>query len=709
MEPIKLFNIKSPILLTKTLSNGQLTIVDSQNTLRIIDPNTYAVAGGFKASIQHKLFIESIVDASMNGEYAISVLPTTHKAAVFNISKKELIYKIGSHSGEIESVAIDPNNRYCFTCGQDGKAFAWVLSTSRLAFSLPSHLDFISTIAFDNRGQWVATGSFDRTINVLNLSTQKHPIRLRGHNSVVMKIVFLPEAKLLSAEKEGALILWDIASGKVIKRLTKMNDDITTMITSPDYRFAFVGTKLGHIGLYDLQTMELVKQRYLVEGEQITSMTFLESPLRLAVGTMDGIVRVYSLFGDEALYMGMLRERQYKAFYDALEDNPILVYGKPYFLAEQIWSDVIEKARAYLEKKEFSKAKELLNMFAGIPRKNGMISQILHDYEKYPQFLTSVNEGRFTLAYSMAKQYPVFKDSEPYRKMELNWRKLFTKAQELINKSNGEDQARTLLAPYRGISEKTVLIQQLFEQRRMYEYFLKVIAQRDYVKFFDLVKALPFLKEFSEYNKIIDYADRVYIQAQKSYTSGEYATAKKACDILVAFPAYAHEANGIIEAIRVKHLFYDAITSNNLLNAFAYLSAYPLLYDIPEAQLLEQQWNLIVDKAQKYAAKGLAAKTLEVFEPYKSIQDKYVAMGSVMAQSYCVQLEHKIRAKESSSVIENGITLYVKTFGIDQGILTVFGYFKNRYETQLDLELLKQGSLESWTPAIQIENICTGI
>ncbi|OHD83088.1 MAG: hypothetical protein A3J39_05750 [Sulfuricurvum sp. RIFCSPHIGHO2_12_FULL_44_8] len=518
-------------------------------------------------------------------------------------------------------------------------------------------------------------------------------------------MIFLPEAKLLSVEKEGTLIVWDMRNGKVIKRLPKMNDEVTSMTISLDKRFAFVGTKLGYVGLYDLQIMDQISQRYIKESESITSLAFVDTPFRLAIGTVEGNIRFYSLFGDEAQLYKMLREGQYKLFYDALESNPMLFYSKPYEAAERIWADVLEKARFLLEKNDRQKAKEILCLFTGIPKKNALINQMLSAYEKYTQFQNYVQEGRFPLAYSMAKQFPAFKESEPYRKMEMRWKKLFFKAQELILTQNGDDQARQLLAPYRGISEKTILIQQLFEQRKMYEYMKKILVARDFVKFFELIKMHPFLKEFSEYTAIMDYADKLYVQAQKGYLQGDYANARKACEILKSFPDYSAEAQEMADTIRVKHLFYDAITSNNLSNAFGYLSSYPLLYETPEAQVLERQWNNLVDQAQKFASKGLAQETLSVFEPYFGITDKFTAMAGVVAQAYCVQLEDKVHMKAPQDIVERGIRHYVGLFGIDEGIMSVFDYFKNVYTSKLDLDVLKQGSFETWMPSMRINDI----
>lgn len=705
MEVLKLLNFKQPILLLKTLSNGNLGIIDAQNTLRILDGSTYDILDGFKTNMQYERYLGGYVDMTLDGEYTVSALLGTHNAGIFSLSKRELLYKVGHHQGDVESVGIDPNGRYFVTCGQDGKAFAWVLKTSRLAFTLPPHADYVSTVAFSNNGQWIATGSYDKTIILFNISTMNEPIKLHGHTGVIVKMLFLPEAKLLSADRGGGLIVWDIGKGKVLKRLSKMNDDITSMCISTTNRFVFVGTKLGYVGLYDMQTMELVTQHYIKVHETITSLALVNNPNRLAISTLNGNLHFYSLLGDEKKYKEMLRDGEYKTFYDALEENPMLYYSKLYEVAEKIWLDIVEKGRSYLEKNERQKAKELFAPFSVITKKQPFITQMLSSYEKYEQFRISAQEGHLALAYSLAKQYPSFQDSDIYRKMEVKWKKNFFKAQELILTPNGEDQARELLGQYRGISEKTVLIQQLFEQRKMYIYFKKMIAQRDYVKFFGLVKMYPFLKEFEEYTEVMEYADKLYIQTQKAYADGDFATARKGCEILVSFPDYAKEAHEVGDTIRIKHLFYEAISSNNLSNAFSYLSLYPLLYETREGQELERKWNSAVDKAQKYAASGNAAETRAVFEPYFGIRDKFRAMAGVVSQAYCVQLEEKIRRDAPLDIIERGIRQYVTLLGIDEAIMSIVDLLKRVTQSKIDLQVLKKGSLETWSPTSRIDDI----
>jgi WD40 repeat protein len=705
MEAVHSLSLHHPILLLKTLSDGQLGCIDAQNTLRIIDKNSYHILNGFKTNILHSRLARNRVDCSSEGEYTVGVVEETGRAGIFSLSKKELLYTVAPHEGKIESVGIDPNGRYFLTFDREGKGYGWVVKTSRLAFVLPSHEECLSAISFSDDGQWIATGGYDKSIILFNIASMKEPFTLYAHTSPLVGMTFLPEGKLLSAEQSGGLIVWDIAKNKPLKKLISMDDEITGMCISGAKRFVAIVTKSGNIGLYDMHSMDRISPRYLKLSGTISSVTFLSDPIRLVIATLEGSIFIYSLFGDEKLYTAMLRRGEYAPFYAALDENPMLYYSKLYGAVEKIWSDTVDQGRAYLEKNELQQAKEVFAPFAAIAKKHPFITQLFSSYTQYEQFETAIAEGHLALAYSLAKQFPPFQESELYRTMESKWKKNFYKAQQLILTKNGEEQARELLAPYRGISEKTIHIQQLFEQRKMYEYFKKTIAQHDYVKFFGLVKKYPFLQEFEEYTEVMEYADKLYIQTQKGYDKGDYATARKGCEILVFFPDYAQEAQKMAATIRIKHLFYEAIAANSLPNAFSYLSAYPLLNDTREAQMLQRQWYSTVDKAQKFASVANAREIRAVFEPYFGVRDKYRAMAGIMAQAYCVQLEEKITHDAPLESIERGIRNYIGLFGVDEGIRSVVEYLKRVTQSKIDLQGIKKGSLQSWSPMIRIDDI----
>ncbi len=709
MEPIKNFNIKQPVLMLKILNNGSLGIMDAQTSLRLIDINAYKIIGGFKTNVVHKHYFGSHVDIAPGGAVCASVISGTNNAAVFSVAKKGMLYKVGRHQGAIESLAIDPNGRYLVTGGQDGKTFVWSLKTARLAFTLPPHADYVTTVAFSNNGQWLATGSYDKTVTLLNIATMRKPLKLRAHTSAIIKLMFLSKFRLLSVDKEGGIIIWDTRNGKNIKRMTKVNDDVTAITISHDSRFLFVGTKLGYIALYDLETYELLTQKYLKSKESISALGFLADHFRLAVGTVDGNVDIYPLFGNQKLYEEMIANREYEIFYAAVEDNPILTYSESYKQIERIWEASMDKAKQFLEKSQKEMAVKLLSSFQGIPKKNAFINQILKDYERYDIFKNYVQEQRFPLAYSMIQTHPIFKDSEPYKIMEKQWKKALMKAQELILSKNGEDQARQLLMPYRGISQKAQIIQQLFTERKLYLYFKKLIAQKEFVKLFDLVRNHPFLTEFDEYQMVLEYADKLYINAQQAYVKEDYVTAQKLSVMLKEFPDYMQEAQEMEDTIRAKQLFYDAIVAGNLVNAFSYLASYPLLYDTKEGQRLEAQWNECVDEALKLSAKGDAKAIQTAIEPYLNISAKYEAIANLYQQCYNVQLEQALKIRKDNTELERGIKNYLAMFGEDDFITYYVNRYNTTYQKGFNIEAQRVGDITNWTPKAIVHSILDAV
>jgi hypothetical protein len=570
---------------------------------------------------------------------------------------------------------------------------------------MPHHSDFVTSIAFSQNGQWIATGSYDRTINVMNLSTMKQHVKLSGHSSAVISMLFLSGLRLLSAERDGGLVIWDLHHGKVFKRLPKLGDEITSMCLSSDNQFAFVATRLGYVALYDLRSFELIRQRYLKIQETITSIAFIDKIFSLAIGTKEGNIHFYPLFGNESECEELIKNKNYRSFYTKVDDNPVLIYSNMYGEVEALWKRYIQTAKRLLEQGEKLKAKELLEPFIGIPSKTSFIQQLLRDYEQYSLFLAYIEDKKYALAYSFVKQYPSFKDSEAYRKMESSWKKHFLKAQEIILTQEGEELARKILTPFRGVTEKVPLIQAMFNERRIYDYFKKVIASRNFVKFNELIKMHAFLKEFTEYDEVMLYIDKLYIKTHKEFKSGDYVNAKKGCEELVLFPDYAQEAREIVEVIKVKKLFYEALFADNFIGAFSYLSTYPLLYDLPEAKKLEAQWNKTVDQAQRLVVKGNPLELRTIFTNYLSVNAKFAAIGSVFTQSYAVQLEQKIGQHAPANELENGIRNYIAMFGLDDTIVSFFDVFKGHYETKTDLKMLKQGSLDSWTPSMIMSDI----
>jgi hypothetical protein len=122
MDPLKFVTIKSAVIRLRALDNGQLAVVDEHTAMRVIDTKYFRVLDGFKSNVVHTNVLERQAAISADGFYCISIVPGSDKAAVFDVTNKKLLYRVGHHKGEIESVGIDPHGRYCVTGGARWKS-----------------------------------------------------------------------------------------------------------------------------------------------------------------------------------------------------------------------------------------------------------------------------------------------------------------------------------------------------------------------------------------------------------------------------------------------------------------------------------------------------------------------------------------------------------------------------------------------------------
>lgn len=700
MKPLKSLNVKEPIVSLKVLDSGLFSIMDTNTSLRLVDLNDYKVVGGFKSNIVQERPMGQIMCSSNDGRFCAAVVPNTNKAALFSIAKKGLLYKVGRHQGKVESLCIDPKSRYIVTGGEDGKTFVWTLKNSRLAFSLPPHSDFVTSLSFSPNGQYLASGSFDKSIFVQNIATMKTIKPLKAHSKVVTHMIFLDQQRLVSADKEGGLIVWDLSNSKLIKRLNKVPDDITSMVVSNDFKFLFVGTKLGYVLLYDLSTYEQLSQRYLKVNSRVQSMAFIKSGYRLALGTSDGVVSFYSLFGDEIRLKEYLNTQDFKSLYEEVDRNPILFYSDIYNAAEKKWQLSLGKAKKLLQAHDKKGASALLQVFKGIPKKNTLIQSLLNDFEYYAQFEKYIAENRYPLAYSMVLKYPTFKELDKYKALEKQFQKLLIKAQGLLSKAGGETMAREIMAPFRGVSEKTQLLQQLFSEHKTLSYLKQLIGKKEFKKAYVLIDQHPFLKEFPEFNTLEMFGDKLYIQAHKSYKEGEYKKAINYAEMLLFFPMFGEDAQELISEIHAKQQFYAAISDEDTAKAYKLMSQYPVLYETKEGENLEINWNEDVDIAMVAANKGDIANVSKQLEKYFTIDAKFVALATVYQQAYIEQLTQLLREKADQALIEKGMRHYIRDFGLNEFIALFFESFQARYETQFDIQAQVAGDIVLWKPSM---------
>ena len=707
MEALLSKSFAKPIITLKLYpEDDTLLVIDNETTIRFLNKDTLSLVDGFKAGIVHKNFKGQIVDFSNNKNFLATLSADVRESRLYNAKKKKLVAKVTRHHGEVSCVKLDPNNRFMLSGGDDGKVFAIDTKSGKLMFTLPSHIDTINDIAFTKNANWVATASYDRKVTLFNLITMKMKERLRAHSAPVMHLRFFQKNKLLSIDKDSKAIIWDIQKAKVHKRLQGIHDDVRKITMSGDERFLFIGTALGYVLVYDMETFEVIHNRLVKISSPISAMEFDADKNHLFVGTEDGFLIVYDIFEGLETIKELLKKQQLDQVQAEVDKNPLLKYTNVYGLVSNLWEKSYEKARIALEAGQHEKAKLILTHFKNNPAYNKKIQKLFRDYEQYGKFVEFAKQGKLPMAYSLANSFPIYKESKIYKALEKQWRTIFAKAQKLILNPKTAQQAKDILVPYRGISEKTKYIQELLSKSSVYTRFRDAIGKKDFKMAMELVKRNPFLHELPEYLTLITFADNLYIKTHDAIANNDFNTAVKYLQILENFDDFKEEAQEQLHNINLKQKFQLAVSSNNISDAYDAMTELEELQETPEGKKLLHQWDEDINIANTYAVSGDVLGVKKSLEKYMEIKSKYAPLATMFAWTYISQLEQAMQQKQEKSVIEKGIKNYISIFGLTDQIESFFEFFKEKYpDIKLNLELLHKGSLEKWRPSMIVKSI----
>ena len=706
IQPLKTKKFNEAIILTKILDDKTLLVVDSESTVRYLERDTLDLLSGFKIKVKYTRYKTALIAFSKSGKYFVSISEDLRESRLYNTLSKKIISKMSRHHGEVSCVGIDPKSRYMFSCGDDGKIFAVDTRSGKIAFTLPIHVDTVNDIAFSSNAQWVATASYDKKVSIFNLDMMTPKHQLKVHSAPVMKVLFLSESRVLSVDKNAKAVVSDIQTAKVLARLEGIHDDVTQVTQSGDGKFLFLGTKLGYIILYELEEYKLLSRDYIKISSSVTSLSFDTENEHLIIGSEDGNVYVYDIYSQRDKMKGYLQEKEYAQIVQEIKENPILEYTDINSMLETLWSKTRLKAQHYLEMGKKNKAVSLFQPFKEIPSKNQQMQKMILEYADFEKFSTLVKQEKYPLAYSLANTYKLYKDSKLYQAMELKWKNVFTQARKYALDPRGAEKAREILKPFRGVSEKTKFIQDLLTQGEVYKRFRGSMAQKEFKISFELIRQYPFLREFPEYDTLMNYADTLYIKSYEFIQKDDTHAALKILRILVDFSDFEQESKELMESIEIRQKFFNALKNENRVLAYNLLAESESLGDTPDGKELQELWNSDLEVANKYAVEADVVGLKESLKEYMKISSKYMSLGTVFGWAYMIQLENAIKKKREQYEIEEGIKHYILCFGVQDQIESFFHIFKKYYpESKLNLELLTKGSLEMWRPSMIVNSI----
>jgi WD40 repeat protein len=204
------------------------------------------------------------------------------------------------HADSVNAVAFSPDSKLLASASGserhvDCSARVWDVATGEERLRLV-HKFSVYCVAFSPNGKTIATGGKDAAVIFWDAATGREIRRIDEQTGFVESIAYSPDGKLIASVSMNSNVarLWDVDTGKEVRQFTGDGRELKTVAISPD------GTKIAAGGggsitmMWDVKTGETVRT-FGQEHRPGSGAALVFSPDGKLLATSDGTVYVYEV------------------------------------------------------------------------------------------------------------------------------------------------------------------------------------------------------------------------------------------------------------------------------------------------------------------------------------------------------------------------------------------------------------------------------
>ncbi|HEX4611135.1 MAG TPA: WD40 repeat domain-containing protein, partial [Urbifossiella sp.] len=205
------------------------------------------------------------------------------------------------HTGAVACLAVSPDGTRAVSGGADRGIVVWDLAARREVRCLPGHRDRVCCLAFGPDGRRLLSSSLDQTVRVWDVDAG---IEVKCFDRQTNRsAAFAPDGKtaLCGALYDGKLRLFDVATGKELRRLPGHTDWVVGVAFAADGKLALSGGLDRTVKLWDVPTGRLLRT-FSLKNTILSSVAFSPDGWRVLSAGADGLVRVWDTFTGQELF-----------------------------------------------------------------------------------------------------------------------------------------------------------------------------------------------------------------------------------------------------------------------------------------------------------------------------------------------------------------------------------------------------------------------
>ncbi len=166
---------------------------------------------------------------------------------------------LGKHPISVESVVVDPGQRWIVSTGGDGSVYLWDIARRKLTMALEREAGPAATFAycaaFTCDGSLVGAAFSDGTVTFWDVLSCKPQPTLHFDTESVRSLTFSPDGRLMAiGGADRAVTLFDVATMRTRQRLSGSLGQINCVVFSPDGRTLASACADGTATLWDVSS-----------------------------------------------------------------------------------------------------------------------------------------------------------------------------------------------------------------------------------------------------------------------------------------------------------------------------------------------------------------------------------------------------------------------------------------------------------------------
>lgn len=233
-----------------------------------------------------------------------------HEVLLHDGSGTELLARLPGHSPRIESLAFSADGKLLAVAGgapsEYGEIQIWDVASRKLLRSIITTNDTVFGVSFAPDASKVAVGCADKTVRAFSVTEGVEVMKCDNHIDWVFATTFSRDgARLVSASRDRAVKLIDLATGRLIDDVNRPRDVALSLAGNPNEDQIAYGDEKGGVRIYKMEPRggrlaegDDKENSYLRECERlpgaVPALAWSRDGNLIAAGCASGEARVFN-------------------------------------------------------------------------------------------------------------------------------------------------------------------------------------------------------------------------------------------------------------------------------------------------------------------------------------------------------------------------------------------------------------------------------